>query len=218
MARASESSAKASGGMRDWYWWQESSKFQPLFAETTRASQCQTTRLIISPFRALFLETVVLHPKRSNEALNISKSPFRNRSPSRSRAMAEMSQPTIYIPPKRFYVPLPQLAVEYADLKDAIKPTANLRRWNMILKASLARHQLYRYLLEDVPAPNQDRTSVEYLNWRNDRFDIIELILASVQGIVLNMSDKGWYPSSDDPRHIYFKVFESFGFNGPEDL
>ncbi|KAK3985340.1 hypothetical protein QBC44DRAFT_353096 [Cladorrhinum sp. PSN332] len=141
-----------------------------------------------------------------------------SRSQTRAESSGERPQTTAYTPPKRFYVPLPQLAVEYTDIRDAIKPTANLRRWNMVLKASLARHQLYRYLLEDVPAPNRDQTSVEYLNWRNDRFDIIELILASVQGIVLNMSDKGWYPSSDDPRHIYFKVFEAYGFNGPEDL
>ncbi|KAK4159577.1 hypothetical protein QBC43DRAFT_361286, partial [Cladorrhinum sp. PSN259] len=139
-------------------------------------------------------------------------------SKSQNRPGTENFQAATYTPPKRFYVPLPHLTIDFADIKDAVKPTAHLRRWNMILKSSLARHQLYRYLLEDVPPPNQDRTSVGYLNWRNDRFDIIELILASVQGIVLNMSDKGWYPSSDDPRHIYFKVFEAYGFNGPEDL
>ncbi|KAK0669943.1 hypothetical protein QBC41DRAFT_345954 [Cercophora samala] len=124
-----------------------------------------------------------------------------------------------YVPPKRFYVALPPIALDYAYFKDNVTTNSILRRWNLCLRASLARHRLCHYLAQDgVPPPNSDRTSKAYKDWRNDCFDVIELILASVQGMVLDMSNKGWYPLSEDPRHHYLKVFETFGLNGPEDL
>ncbi|KAK0716704.1 hypothetical protein B0T21DRAFT_352115 [Apiosordaria backusii] len=124
-----------------------------------------------------------------------------------------------YTPPKRFYVALPQISLDYAYFKDNVTTNSILRRWNLCLRASLARHRLCHYLAHDgVPPPNNDPSSKAYKDWRNDCFDIIELILASVQGMVLHMSNKGWYPLSEDPRHHYLKVFETFGLNGPEDL
>ncbi|KAK4187878.1 hypothetical protein QBC35DRAFT_523314 [Podospora australis] len=140
------------------------------------------------------------------------------------RSHASQTQPSTpvaaqsYTPPKRFYVALPQLALDYADYNDQVKVTSKLRKWHMCLKTSLARHELCRYLVDDVPPPNNDKSSKEYKDWRNDCFDVIELILASVQGMVLDMSNVGWYPESDNPRHIYSKVFEAFGLEGPEDL
>ncbi|KAK4203184.1 hypothetical protein QBC40DRAFT_194703 [Triangularia verruculosa] len=124
-----------------------------------------------------------------------------------------------YTPPKRFYVALPPIALDYAFFKDNVITNNILRRWNLCLRASLARHRLGHYLATDgVPRPNNDPSSKAYKDWRNDCFDIIELILASVQGMVLDMSNKGWYPLSEDPRHHYLKVFETFGLNRPEDL
>ncbi|KAK4642054.1 hypothetical protein QC761_511669 [Podospora bellae-mahoneyi] len=124
-----------------------------------------------------------------------------------------------YIPPKRFYVTLPQIALDYAYFKDNVTTNSILRRWNPCLRASLSRHRLGHYLTHDgVPPPNNDPPARHTKDWRNDCFDIIELILASVQGMVLDMSNKGWYPLSEDLRHHDLKVFETFGLNEPEDL
>lgn len=100
---------------------------------------------------------------------------------------------------KRTFVTLPLLTSE-----------AELENWDSQLRAALAPYELYKYLDDDVPEP--DEADKDALNtWKADRADIYKLITASLKKSTIwsRMTRIGWKPEIVDPRAAYRKVFEA---------
>ena len=106
---------------------------------------------------------------------------------------------TITTTEKRTRVAIPALSTE----KD-------LELWEAQFRASLAPGNLFQYLESDIPEP-EDKTSVEWRQWKTDRQDIFKLLTASIKKatVMSRMTRIGWKPDDVDPRKLYLKAFET---------
>lgn len=95
---------------------------------------------------------------------------------------------------RRTFMPLPPL-----------KDWEGLEMWKVMLQVSLARYGLNRYVEEDVSQPENE---AERQMWENDRQDVLELMVASLQdrNLIGRINNKGWDPKDDSPRNLYVNI------------
>ena len=110
--------------------------------------------------------------------------------------LSNLDQP---LPQRRFLMALPIWKGESGE-----------ENWKAMLKLLLRRDDLYRYVEVDIPQPEDE---AERQNWRADRQDIVELLMASIRGAgsLERIRCLGWSPENDGPRETYHIILDAMG-------
>jgi len=100
---------------------------------------------------------------------------------------------------RRVLMPLPVLSGE-----------ADKENWKAMLELALARDELYRYVEDVVPQPEDE---AERQRWKTDCQDIVELMIASIQdrGLLERIRCLGWSPTHSGPKATYRTILDSLG-------